>query len=41
MSESAVLIPLVILVFWIGIYPNTFLKISEPSVNHILQVITN
>jgi len=41
MSERAVLLPLVIMVFWIGIYPNTFLKISEPAVNQILQIITN
>ena len=41
MSESAVLIPLVIMVFWIGIYPNTFLKISEPAVNQILHIISN
>ncbi|TDE10039.1 complex I subunit 4 family protein [Dyadobacter psychrotolerans] len=40
-TESAVLIPLVIMVFWIGIYPNTFLKISEPAVNQILQIITH
>ena len=40
-SERAVLLPLVIMVFWIGIYPNTFLKISEPAVNHLLQIITN
>ena len=41
MSERAVLLPLVIMVFWIGIYPNTFLKISEPAVNQILKIITN
>jgi NADH-quinone oxidoreductase subunit M len=41
MNERAVLLPLVIMVFWIGIYPNTFLKISEPAVNQILQIITN
>ncbi len=39
LSESLVLIPLVILVFWIGIYPSTFLKISEPSVNQLLEFI--
>jgi NADH-quinone oxidoreductase subunit M len=37
-SEKAVLLPLVIMVFWIGIYPNTFLSISEPAVNHLLQL---
>lgn len=38
LSERAVLLPLVIMVFWIGIYPNTFLKISEPAVAQILQL---
>lgn len=38
-SESAVLLPLIVMVFWIGIYPNTFLKISEPAVNQILQIL--
>ncbi|MCE7043070.1 NuoM family protein [Dyadobacter sp. CY312] len=39
LSESLILIPLVVMVFWIGIFPNTFLKISEPAVNQILQII--
>jgi len=39
LSESIVLIPLVILVFWIGVYPSTFLKITEPSVHQLLQYI--
>lgn len=37
--EKAVLIPLVIMVFWIGLHPNTFLRISEPSVNQLLNII--
>lgn len=40
-SESAVLLPLVIMVFWIGIYPNTFLKLTEPAVNQLLQLVNN
>jgi NADH-quinone oxidoreductase subunit M len=40
-SERAVLLPLVIMVFWIGIYPNTFLKLTEPAVNQLLQLVTN
>jgi NADH-quinone oxidoreductase subunit M len=40
MHERMVLLPLVIMVFWIGIFPNTFLKISEPAVIQILQIIT-
>ncbi|RAU82115.1 complex I subunit 4 family protein [Pontibacter arcticus] len=38
-SELAVLIPLVIMVFWIGLFPNTFLSISEPAVNNLLSII--
>lgn len=41
LSERAVLLPLVIMVFWIGIYPNTFLQISEPAVTHLLQMVKN
>ena len=40
-SERAVLLPLVIMVFWIGIYPSTFLKITEPAVNQLLQLVNN
>jgi len=39
LSERAVLLPLIIMVFWIGIYPNTFLSISEPAVSHLLQLV--
>ncbi|MFC6996029.1 complex I subunit 4 family protein [Rufibacter roseus] len=38
-SEKAVLIPLVVMVFWIGLHPNTFLSLSEPAVLHLLEVI--
>lgn len=38
-TERVVLIPLVVMVLWIGIYPNVFLKITEPAVNQILQVV--
>ncbi|WP_026463165.1 complex I subunit 4 family protein [Adhaeribacter aquaticus] len=38
-TEKAVLIPLVIMVFWIGLHPNTFLSLTEPSVGHILGII--
>lgn len=39
MSEKAVLISLVIMVFWIGLFPNTFLSISEPAVGNLLNII--
>ncbi len=35
--ELAVLIPIVLLIFWIGIYPNSFLRKMDASVNHLLQ----
>jgi len=35
--EKLVLIPLVILIFWIGIYPKPFLNRMEPAVNDILS----
>ena len=38
-TESLVFIPLVILIFWIGIYPQTFLKVTEPSVVSIMKYI--
>jgi len=38
-SEKLVLIPLVIMIFWIGIYPKPFLEIAEPSVKSLLDVI--
>jgi len=34
--EMATLVPLVILVFWIGIFPNPLLTRMHPSVNHVL-----
>ncbi|MCC9136824.1 NuoM family protein [Pontibacter silvestris] len=39
LNEKAVLIPLVIMVFWIGLFPNTFLSISEPAVGNLLNII--
>ena len=41
LSERAVLLPLAIMVFWIGIFPNTFLKISEPAITQILKIIAS
>jgi len=35
--EKLVLVPLVILIFWIGIYPKPFLRRMEPAVNDILS----
>jgi NADH-quinone oxidoreductase subunit M len=35
--ESAILVPLVVLIFWLGIYPKTFMKYLEPSVRVYLN----
>lgn len=35
--EFLSLIPILIFVFWIGIYPNTFLKVSEASVKKLVE----
>ncbi len=37
--EKGVMIPLVILIFWMGIYPEFFLGISEPSVKALREII--
>ena len=38
-NELAAVIPLVILMFWIGIHPNTFLKKMTPSVESLLATV--
>jgi NADH-quinone oxidoreductase subunit M len=38
-SERAVLLPLTVMVFWMGLYPNSFLKLTEPAVSNLLQMI--
>lgn len=35
--EFAILLPLVLIIFWIGIYPNSFLRKMDASVNHLLK----
>ena len=39
LSESLVFVPLVVMVFWMGIYPNTFLKLTEPAVVNLMKYI--
>ncbi|MGA0557060.1 complex I subunit 4 family protein [Larkinella sp. VNQ87] len=38
-SESWVFIPLCFMVFWIGLVPNSFLKLTEPAVTNLLQFL--
>jgi len=35
--EIITLLPMLVLVFWIGIYPNTFLSFMHSSVSHLLE----
>ena len=37
--ELAILIPIIVMIFWIGIYPNSFLRKMDVSVNHLLTQI--
>jgi NADH-quinone oxidoreductase subunit M len=39
MREIVILIPLVVLVFWIGVYPNSFLGFMHVSVSHLLEQV--
>ncbi|HUP61825.1 MAG TPA: NADH-quinone oxidoreductase subunit M [Thermoanaerobaculia bacterium] len=38
-NEIAAMVPLVILMVWIGVHPGTFLRKMEPSVKHLLTTI--
>ncbi|TLD42712.1 MAG: NADH-ubiquinone oxidoreductase chain M [Candidatus Jettenia ecosi] len=37
--EFAILLPIIFLIFWIGIYPNSFLRKMDASVNHLLKQV--
>ncbi len=39
MREIATLLPLFVLVFWIGFYPNTFLEYIHASVAHLIEQV--
>lgn len=39
--ELIVLIPIFVFVVWIGVYPNTFLKMTEVSTQNILQQVSS
>lgn len=38
--ETAIMIPLVVMVFWIGLYPGPFLTVMDASVSHLVQHAT-
>jgi NADH-quinone oxidoreductase subunit M len=37
--EKVVLVPLVIMIFWIGVYPKPFFRILEPSARTIIEQV--
>ncbi|MCX6246485.1 MAG: NADH-quinone oxidoreductase subunit M [Bacteroidetes bacterium] len=39
LAEAVPLIPLVIMVIWIGIFPNFFLQLAEPAIREIMNLI--
>jgi NADH-quinone oxidoreductase subunit M len=39
--EMAALLPMVVLIFWIGIYPNIFLGFMHESVRHLLERVND
>jgi NADH-quinone oxidoreductase subunit M len=39
LAEAIPLVPLVIMVFWIGIFPNFFLKLADPALREILNLM--
>lgn len=39
--EIAVMVPLIIMVFWMGLFPNHFLDYSKPSIDHVVKNMNN
>lgn len=39
--EVAVLLPLVVLIFWMGLFPNDFMDYSKKSIDHLIQNKSN
>ncbi len=37
LREVIILLPLIVLVFWIGFYPDTFLSFMHSSVEHLIE----
>jgi NADH-quinone oxidoreductase subunit M len=39
LTEAIPLVPLVVMVFWIGIFPNFFLHLAEPAIQEIISLV--
>jgi NADH-quinone oxidoreductase subunit M len=37
--EIITLIPLLVFIFWIGLYPKPFFALMEPSVNNLVEIL--
>lgn len=37
--EIGLLVPIIIFIIFIGVYPNAFLRKMEPSVNHLIEIV--
>jgi NADH-quinone oxidoreductase subunit M len=37
--EMAIMLPLILFIFWIGVYPNTFLDKMNPSVENLVKQV--
>ncbi|MGI4737184.1 MAG: complex I subunit 4 family protein [Janthinobacterium lividum] len=38
-TELLMFVPLIVLVFWLGLFPGTFLHLSEPAISQILTLV--
>jgi hypothetical protein len=39
LREKAAMIPIIFLVFWIGLYPKPFLQIMDASLEHLVETV--
>jgi NADH-quinone oxidoreductase subunit M len=37
--EIGYLIPIIIMMFWMGVYPQTFLRKMDTSINHLIKIV--
>ena len=40
LREKFILIPIIIFIFWLGVYPNPFLKKTEASIKNLITQVT-